>query len=151
MPATLLTQARVGDELPPLAFPPVDRTTLALFAGASGDHNPIHIDLDFARRSGLPDVFAQGMLGMAWLGRLLTRWAPQRQLRRFEVRFQGITHLGHVMTCRGTVVELLEIHGEPCARIEVRSTNQHGETKLAGEALVALGSPHRSPHHEKAT
>ncbi|MCU1414190.1 MAG: dehydratase, partial [Microbacteriaceae bacterium] len=36
----------VGDELPPLALPPISRTTLALFAGASGDHNPIHIDLD---------------------------------------------------------------------------------------------------------
>ena len=33
----------VGDELPPLQLPPVDRTALALFAGASGDHNAIHI------------------------------------------------------------------------------------------------------------
>ena len=45
---------------------------LALFAGASGDHNPIHIDIDFARKAGMPDVFAHGMLSMAWLGRLLT-------------------------------------------------------------------------------
>lgn len=59
----------MGDTLPVLKLPPVDRKTLALFAGASGDHNPIHIDLDFARRAGLPDVFAQGMLGMAWLAR----------------------------------------------------------------------------------
>jgi len=66
----------VGDILPPLQLPPVDRTTLALFAGASGDHNPIHIDLDVARRSGMPDVFAQGMLGMAWVGRVVTAWAP---------------------------------------------------------------------------
>ena len=51
----------VGDELPALQLPPVNRTTLALFAGASGDHNPIHIDTDFARKSGMPDVFAQGM------------------------------------------------------------------------------------------
>ena len=28
---------------------PISRTTLALFAGASGDHNPIHIDLDFVK------------------------------------------------------------------------------------------------------
>ena len=56
---------QVGDALPPLQLPPVDRTTLALFAGASGDHNPIHIDIDVARRAGMPDVFAQGMLGMA--------------------------------------------------------------------------------------
>ena len=38
---------QVGDALPALNLPPVDRRTLALFAGASGDHHPIHIDLDY--------------------------------------------------------------------------------------------------------
>ena len=57
---------QVGDTLPPLTLPPVNRTTLALFCGASGDHNPIHIDIDFARKAGMPDVFAHGML--AWPG-----------------------------------------------------------------------------------
>lgn len=133
---------QVGDQLPPLQLPPVDRTTLALFAGASGDHNPIHIDLDVARRAGMPDVFAQGMLGMAWLGRAVTQWAPQSQLRRFNARFQGITHLGHAMCCSGRVVEKLEASGEPggerCVRIELTSINQHGQSKIVGEALVAL-------------
>jgi acyl dehydratase len=129
---------QIGDALPPLQLPPVDRTTLALFGGASGDHNPIHIDTDFARRAGMPDVFAQGMLGMAWLGRLLTAWAPQSRLRRFDVRFQGITHLGNAMYCSGQVVEKLHSAGESCVRVEIRSTNQHGQTKIAGEAVVAL-------------
>ena len=88
-------KVQVGDALPPLELSPLSRTTLALFAGASGDHNPIHIDTDFARKAGMPDVFAHGMLGMAWLGRLLTNWAPQSRLRRFDVRFQGITHLAN--------------------------------------------------------
>jgi acyl dehydratase len=129
---------QVGHELPPLKMPAVDRTTLALFATPSGDLNPIHIDLDVARRSGMPDVFAHGMLGMAWLGRLLTRWVPQSRLRRFDVRFQGITHLGHVITCRGTVVEIAELNGERCARVEVSNVNQYGQTKIAGEAWVSL-------------
>lgn len=129
---------QVGDELPALQLPPVNRTALALFAGASGDHNPIHIDTDFARKAGMPDVFAQGMLGMAWLGRLLTQWAPQSQLRRFDVRFQGITHLGHAVRCTGRVVEKLEHNGEPCVRIEVLSATQYGQARIAGEALVAL-------------
>lgn len=111
---------------------------LALFAGASGDHHPIHIDLDFARRAGMPDVFAHGMLGMAWLGRLLSGWVPQSQLRRFDVRFQGITHLGNAIRCSGRVVEKLEFGGERCVRVEVQSTNQFGQLKIAGEALVAL-------------
>lgn len=129
---------QVGDALPELTLPPVDRTTLALFAGASGDHNPIHIDVDFARRAGMPDVFAHGMLGMAWLGRLLIGWAPQTQLRRFDARFQGITQLGNAIRCSGRVVEKLEADGERCVRIEVQSANQFGQTKIVGEALVAL-------------
>jgi acyl dehydratase len=138
MNAPTYDAVNVGDELPALQLPPVNRTTLALFAGASGDHNPIHIDTDFARRSGMPDVFAQGMLGMAWLGRLLTQWAPQSQLRRFDVRFQGITHLGHAVRCGGRVVEKLEHEGERCVRVEVHGANQYGQTRIAGEALVAL-------------
>lgn len=129
---------KVGDELPALQLPPVDRTTLALFAGASGDLNPIHIDIDVARKAGLPDVFAQGMLGMAWLGRLLTGWAPQSRLRRFDARFQGITHLGNAMRCSGRVIEKLEHDGERCVRIELQSANQYGQAKIVGEALVAL-------------
>jgi acyl dehydratase len=137
MKATTFDSVQVGDELPALQLPHVDRTTLALFAGASGDHNPIHIDTDVARRAGMPDVFAQGMLGMAWLGRLLTGWAPQSQLRRFEARFQGITHLGNAMRCSGRVVEKLEHEGERCVRVELQSANQFGQTKIVGEALVA--------------
>jgi len=128
----------VGDCLPPLQLPPVDRTVLALFAGASGDHIPLHIDIDAARRAGHPDVFAHGMLGMAWLGRLLTGWMPQAQLRRFEVRFTGIIHLGHVITCTGAVTEkLADAHGR-CARIALRASNQYDQTTIVGEALVAL-------------
>jgi acyl dehydratase len=128
----------VGATLPPLTLAPINRTTLALFCGASGDHNPIHIDLDFARRAGMPDVFAHGMLSMAYLARLLTAWVDQRQLRQFSARFAGITHLGHQITCSGRVVELLEVDGEQRARVEVQTVNQHGEVKILGEAQIAL-------------
>ncbi|CAG9171156.1 hypothetical protein LMG23992_01948 [Cupriavidus laharis] len=129
---------QVGDLLPELVLPAVDRTTLALFGGASGDHNPIHIDTDFARRAGMPDVFAQGMLGMAWLGRLLTQWVPQACLRGFDVRFQGITHLGNRITCSGRVVEKVEADGERRVRVEIQTANQYGNPKIVGEAVVAF-------------
>jgi acyl dehydratase len=129
---------RPGDALPELVLPPIDRTMLALFAGASGDHNPIHLDIDVARRAGMPDVFGHGMLGMAWLARVLTGWAPQSQLRRFDVRFSGIIHLGNVIHCSGRVVERLEAKGETCLRVEVHAANQYGQTKITGEALIAL-------------
>ncbi|MDR0214608.1 MAG: MaoC family dehydratase [Comamonas sp.] len=129
-------EVQVGDELPALDLPPINRTTLALFAGASGDHNPIHIDTDFARKAGMPDVFAHGMLGMAWLGRLLTGWAPQSRLRRFDVRFQGITHLANAISCTGRIVEKRD--ADRSVRIEVQSSNQHGQIKIAGDAWISL-------------
>jgi acyl dehydratase len=138
MNATSLEHLKIGDTLPPLALDPINRTTLALFAGASGDHNAIHIDIDYARKAGMADVFAHGMLSMAYLGRLLTQWVDQRQLREFGVRFLGITHLGHRITCTGTVVERFEACGEQRIKVEVRTTNQYGETKIVGDAVIAL-------------
>ena len=128
----------VGKQLPVLTLEPVNRTMLALFGCASGDLNPVHLDLDVARKLGLPDVFAQGMLGMAWLGRLLTNWVPQSRLRRIDVRFQGITHLGNAITCRGEVVEIRDVGGERCARVQVSNINQFGQLKIVGEALISL-------------
>ena len=128
----------IGSTLPPLTLAPINRTTLALFCGASGDHNPIHIDLDFARSAGMPDVFAHGMLSMAYLARLLTVWVDQRKLRQFSARFTGITHLGHQITCTGRVVEQLEVHGEQRVRVEVQTVNQDGEVKILGEAQIAV-------------
>ena len=128
----------VGDTLPPLTLAPIDRTTLALFAGASGDHNAVHIDIDFARRSGMPDVFAHGMLSMAYLGRLLTAWVDQRQLRHFGVRFVGITHLGHRITCSGRIVEKFEADGERRVKVEIQTANQYGEPRVLGDAVLAL-------------
>lgn len=133
-----LASLQVGDSLPPLTLAPIDRTTLALFAGASGDHNRIHIDTDYARKAGMADVFAHGMLSMAYLGRLLTDWVDQRQLRGFSVRFAGITHLGHQITCSGTVVEKFEADGERRVKLELQTANQFGEIKILGDAVVAL-------------
>lgn len=131
-------EIRVGDPLPPLHLAAVNRTTLALYAGASGDHNPIHIDIDFARKARMPDVFAHGMLSAAYLGRLLTNWVPQDQIRRMSVRFTGITHLGHTPVCTGRIVDKLEEGGEQRVRIEIKCANQYGEDKIVGEAVVAL-------------
>ena len=128
----------VGDELPALALPPVTRATLALYAGASGDNNPIHTDIDFARAAGMPDVVAHGMLSMAWLGRLLTNWAPQRDLREFSVRFSAMTQLGERIVCTGRVTEKLERDGEQLVRVAVATANEAGEVKVSGDAYLAL-------------
>ena len=70
--APKFADVKVGDTLKPLVLPPISRHQLALYCGGSGDHNPIHVDLDFAKKFGFKDVFAHGMLSMGFLGRLVT-------------------------------------------------------------------------------
>ena len=133
----------VGDALPALEKPPITRTTLALFCGASNDHNPIHVDIDFARKAGMDDVFAHGMLSMAYLGQMLTNWVPQSAIRAFSVRFGAITHLGDRITCSGKVVDVFEEDGEMRLRLDLVAADQSGEAKLSGQAIVAASQEKR--------
>ena len=128
-------ELQIGSELPSFTTAPLSRLTLALYAGASGDHNPIHVDLDFARNAGMPDVFAHGMLSMAYLGRLLTNWVSQRAIREFSVRFSAVTHVGDAVACSGVVTEKDEV--ARTVRVALTTRNQDGEIKLSGEALIA--------------
>ncbi len=128
----------VGDQPIKLETAPISRTTLALYGGASGDHNPMHIDIDYAKAAGENDVFAHGMLVMAYLGRSVTSWAPQTALRSFNTRFTAITRVGETIICTGKVVEKMEVDGEKRVKIELAATNEKGEMKAAGEAVVAL-------------
>ena len=130
--------AAVGDRVVHKAFPPITRHTLALYCGASGDHNPIHVDLDFARKAGFPDVFAHGMLVMAYLGQALTDAVRPSSVRSFSTRFAAITQLGAQLTCEGHVAELFEQNGERRMRLALTTKDEKGEIKLAGEAIVAL-------------
>ncbi|WP_405139103.1 MaoC/PaaZ C-terminal domain-containing protein [Nocardia sp. NBC_01388] len=135
---TTLESVEVGTELPPLRIRPISRTTLALFAGASGDHNPMHIDLDVAKSAGLDDVFAHGMLSMAYLGRLLTNWVPQQSIRTYSVRFAAITPVHGKPTATGTVTAIEEVDGERRATLALTVTLDDGTVTLAGDAVVAL-------------
>ncbi|MEV0703216.1 MaoC/PaaZ C-terminal domain-containing protein [Saccharopolyspora sp. NPDC050389] len=124
--------------LPPLPLPLISRAALALFAGASGDHNPIHIDLDNARSAGFDDVFAHGMLSMAYLGRLLTGWVPQSALRSFSARFVAITPVHGQPTCTGKVTGIDDVDGERRAHLELAVTLADGTVALRGDAVVAV-------------
>jgi acyl dehydratase len=132
------TAIDVGTVLPVLELPAISRTTLALFAGGSGDHNPIHIDTDFARKAGMPDVFAHGMLSMAYLGRLLTGWVEQRKIRSISVRFAAITPVGARPRCRGTVTAIDSTTPIPTATIDLTVELPDGTTTLHGTAVIDL-------------
>ncbi|WP_312868292.1 MaoC/PaaZ C-terminal domain-containing protein [Amycolatopsis pithecellobii] len=131
---TLTRDVTVGTVLPPLTVEPISRTTLALFAGASGDHNPIHIDLDVAHAAGLDDVFAHGMLSMAYLARLLTCWVPQERIRSCQARFVAITPVHAVPTCTARVTAI----DDGVVTLELAVTLADGTVTLTGDATVAL-------------
>ena len=138
MDIEVIKTLKVGDILEPLTQKPISRSTLALFAGASGDHNPIHIDIDFAKSVGLDDVFAHGMLGMAYLGRFLTLFTDQKNLRSYSVRFSSITQVGAELKCSGKVTEIFEEKDEKFMKLELSATDQNNDVKLMGDAVIAL-------------
>tara|TARA_B100001115_G_C15806694_1_gene399461 strand:- start:919 stop:1314 length:396 start_codon:yes stop_codon:yes gene_type:complete len=127
----------IGDSIN-LKKDPISRTTLALFAGASGDHNPVHIDLDFVKNAGFDDVFAHGMLGMAYLGQLLTNNFPQEKIKKYSAKFVSITQIGAEFSLTGQITDEIVLDGDKCLKIEIKAEDQNQDVKIVGEAIIAL-------------
>ena len=128
--------AKVGENLPDLIVGPISRTNLALYAGASGDHNPLHIDTDYANRIGLPDVIAHGMLIMGYLGRVLTNNINQNQILEYGVQFSSITNIGDALCCSGIVKEISGNKSNKILKLELNVKDQDNDTKLKGYSLI---------------
>jgi acyl dehydratase len=130
---------KVGDEIPPLVKPPVDRSQVARFAGATGDYGPLHVDEPFARNAGFPSVLVPGMLAMGFLGELVTDWLRGARVRRFGARFVKIVWPGDVVTVRGRVADRrFEPAGRYAVDIEVWGENQRGELVVRGAVTAQL-------------
>jgi acyl dehydratase len=129
---------RPGDEIPPLGKEPVGKLQLLRYAGASGDDNLIHVDVETARAVGLPDVIAHGMLSMGFLGQLLTDYAGPGAVRRLQVRFARMVRLGDRLTCHGVVTAVAPAADGAQVGLKVWAENQRGERVTEGEAEVWL-------------
>lgn len=129
-----------GAVLPQLERGPITRGTLALYAGASSDHVMLHIDSDFAKAAGMGDVFAHGMLSMAYLAQCLGQVTPAENVLKWSVRFLAITPLHATVRCAGEVLDVFEEAGHTCARVRIWTTIDSGVKTLEGEALVALSA-----------
>ena len=132
--------AEIGDQLPSLTLGPIGQADLVLYANASGDQNPIHIDQDFAKKSGLPDVIAHGMLIMSYLGRLLTNAVPQSQIKNFSVQFSNMTHLNQKVICTGKVLEKDSIDNKEVVTVSLKVEDLQGEKKIIGQVIINSGS-----------
>ena len=117
---------------------PITRTTIARYAGAGGDFNPVHCDEEFAKAAGMPSVFSHGLLSAGLLGQYLARWVGQANVRRFGVRFTGQVWPGDVLTLSGTVDRVEESDGERLAHITLGASRQTGDVVLKGSAVARV-------------
>ncbi len=96
---------QVGMELPSVAVGPITTTDLVKWAGASGDYNPIHYDMDIALAQGLPTVVIPGPYRLALAAAMITRWAaPNGRIQRIECTYRGMDLPGDTLTCGAKVV-----------------------------------------------
>jgi acyl dehydratase len=132
------SELRVGDDLPPLTKPMVDRVQIARYAAASGDFNRLHLDEPYAHSVGFPGMFAPGMLAMGFVGQLLTGWLRRGHVRKLSARFVKIVWPGDELTCRGRIAELRKENGGAYADVELWAENQKGELVVRGQATCEL-------------
>ena len=116
---------------------PVAAVDLALFAAASGDHNPLHLDMDAARAAGFDRPIVHGMLTMAFTARLFTRTFGAGSVRHLHTRFTGAARLGDAVVLSATLtgtegaLGLYELGARTAAGVEL----------MSGTARVAQGPP----------
>ena len=125
---------KTGEALPPLEIGEITRELITEYSRVSKDPNPMHTDEALAQQMGYPTVFAQGMLGMAFLSRHITTIAGVGKLRRIKVRFKTMTWPGERITCRATVTAVEEQAGKRLVYCDIQTENQHGEPKVVGSA-----------------
>jgi len=129
---------QAGDEIPPLTKEPVTHLQLVRYAGASGDFNPLHTDPKIGEMIGTGGIIAHGMLIMGFVGQLLSDYLGPGALRKFGVRFKGMTRLGDTIVCTGAIAEKYEIDGETCIAGTVQAADQNGDIKVTGTFVAAL-------------
>lgn len=128
---------KVGDTAEQVVVDGLTRTQLVMYAGASGDLNPLHTDEVYATRAaGFPSVFGHGMLTMAMSGRAVTDYVGDGRLRRFGGRFRGQVWPGDTLTTR---LEVEAIRGdgdvgEQLVVLAVVTVNHLGDVVFSGSA-----------------
>lgn len=129
----------VGTEMPALTKGPLAKLQHVMYAGASGDFNPLHTDDDFAKAVGMKDgVITHGMLIMGFAGQAVTAWVPKKNLKKFGVRFSGMTKPGNTITVTGKVIDKKATGNMITCEIAV--VDETGDIKLTGHFEAELPS-----------
>jgi len=129
----------VGENRSMVVVDNLTRTQIVMYAGASGDYNPLHSDEVYTTKvAGYPSVFAHGMLSMGATGRLLTDWFGVNGLTRFGVRFVNQVWPGDTLTATATVEAIREEDGRHLVDLAVVTTNQDGQVVVSGTAIAGV-------------
>jgi acyl dehydratase len=137
--AVAVSTVSVGESRSMVVAENLTRTQIVMYAGASGDYNPLHTDEIYTTQAaGYPSVFAHGMLSMGATGRLLTDWFGVDRLVRFGVRFVNQVWPGDTLTATATVEGIREVDGEHLVDVAVTTTNQDDTPVVTGTATARL-------------
>ena len=130
---------KVGDSRTEIVLENISRTRLVMYAGASGDYNPLHTDEVYVTQvAGYPSVFAHGMLSMGATGKVLTDWVGDGRLTNFGVRFVNQVWPGDSLTATATVEAMRTDGDRHLADFAVTTVNQHGKVVVTGTASALL-------------
>ena len=111
------------------------RTQIVMYAGASGDYNPVHTDEKFTKElAGYPSVFAHGMLTMGMTGSILTNYVGDGRLTKFGVRFTSQVWPGDSLNATATVEDVTD----GIVNLKVETKNQDGVVVLSGYAAARV-------------
>jgi acyl dehydratase len=127
-----------GTPLDGLSIPALTRVTLARFAGAIDDYNPMHLDDKVAAAAGKSSVFAPSHLIMGYVGRMVEACFQGASLRRYGLRMLKLVWPGDVLTCRGVVIDKRREGSECVIDADVWADNQRGETVAKGRVLAVV-------------
>ena len=132
---------KAGDTHEEVVVDDLKRTQVVMYAGASGDYNPLHTDEIFATKvAGYPTVFAHGMLTMGMTGTMLTNHVGDGRLTKYGVRFVSQVWPGDTLTARAEVEAVREENGQHLVDLKISTVNQDGREVLTGSATARVDS-----------
>ena len=133
------SEIEIGQEHEEVVVDNLSRTQIVMYAGASGDYNPLHTDDEFTTKvAKYPSVFAHGMLTMGMTGRMLTNWVGDGRLTRYGVRFTAQVWPGDTLTATANVKEIREEDGVQLAELSVVTRNQDESVVIKGSATARI-------------
>jgi acyl dehydratase len=109
------------------------------YAAINDEFVYIHMDPDYAKSIGQPDVFGMGNLRLAYLHNLLRGWIGEAgDIKRVGCQYRALNFRDDVLTARGRITRKYVDHGDHLVDLEVWVENQKGENTCPGVATVRL-------------